>query len=153
LWVCWDFWSRYLREDSERCERQDVPQLGAGWTGDWIDILGARKRRVNSARRVARRMRAIGADQLYAAWWHAVSRGLVRSCASRFLDADTVVTSRLHGHILASLLGVQKMLLDNSYGKNGAYYRTWHQELPSRGCRVTTHAGRYDRGAWEISAV
>jgi pyruvyl transferase EpsO len=118
-----------LRKDMEQCEGQDVPQLGAGWTGDWGDLLGSGKARVDFARRAARHTRTIGADRLYAAWWHAVARSLVRSCASRFLGAETVVTSRLHGHILASLLGVSNILLDNSYGKNGAYFETWHRSI------------------------
>ncbi len=119
-----------LREDAERCEKQEVPELGPGWTGDWRDMLRLRKVRVDVAKRVARCFRKVGANQLHAVAWHAAARGWVRACAYRFLEAETVVTSRLHGHVLASLLGVQNILLDNAYGKNGAYYRTWHRELP-----------------------
>lgn len=36
-----------------------------------------------------------------------------------------IITTRLHGHILACLLGVPNILLDNSYGKNKNFYDTW----------------------------
>lgn len=36
-----------------------------------------------------------------------------------------IITSRLHGHILAILLGIRNIALDNSYGKNKDYYHTW----------------------------
>lgn len=36
-----------------------------------------------------------------------------------------VVTDRLHGHILALLVGRPHALLDNSYGKVSAFHRTW----------------------------
>jgi pyruvyl transferase EpsO len=37
----------------------------------------------------------------------------------------SVVTDRLHGHILCLLLGIPHRLYDNSYGKNGDFYRAW----------------------------
>lgn len=41
-----------------------------------------------------------------------------------------VVTDRLHGHILACLLGKEHILYDNDYGKNSSFFRTWHEYLP-----------------------
>ncbi len=38
---------------------------------------------------------------------------------------DTVITTRLHGLILSLLLDKEIVLLDNSYGKNSNYYKTW----------------------------
>jgi len=43
---------------------------------------------------------------------------------------DVVVTDRLHGHLLALLLGKKTVTLDNSYGKVHAYYDAWTSELP-----------------------
>jgi pyruvyl transferase EpsO len=31
----------------------------------------------------------------------------------------------LHGHILATLLGIPHVILDNSYGKLSSFYRQW----------------------------
>lgn len=39
-------------------------------------------------------------------------------------------TDRLHGLILAALLGKEVFLKDNSYGKNINYYKTWLKEYP-----------------------
>ena len=38
---------------------------------------------------------------------------------------DVVVTDRLHGHILCSLMGKPHVVLDNSYGKLSNYIETW----------------------------
>jgi pyruvyl transferase EpsO len=37
----------------------------------------------------------------------------------------TVVTDRLHAHILCLLMSIPHVLLDNSYGKLSAFYNTW----------------------------
>jgi pyruvyl transferase EpsO len=36
-----------------------------------------------------------------------------------------VITDRLHGHILALLLGMPHVVMDNRYGKLRSYYETW----------------------------
>ncbi|KQD66221.1 polysaccharide pyruvyl transferase [Acinetobacter baumannii] len=44
----------------------------------------------------------------------------------RFInDFDVIYTTRLHGCILSLLLDKKIILLDNSYGKNRAYYEAW----------------------------
>ena len=40
-------------------------------------------------------------------------------------DFDVIYTTRLHGCILSLLLDKKVILLDNSYGKNKAYYEAW----------------------------
>ena len=41
----------------------------------------------------------------------------------------TIYTTRLHGMILASLLGKQTFFLDNSYGKVSSFYQTWLSDV------------------------
>jgi pyruvyl transferase EpsO len=56
-----------------------------------------------------------------------VSRGL------RLLSrGEVVVTDRLHGHILATLLGIPHVVLDNDYGKISAYREAWPSPVPVR---------------------
>lgn len=43
-------------------------------------------------------------------------------------EFDVVYTTRLHGCILSLLLDKKIVLLDNSYGKNKAYYNAWLKE-------------------------
>lgn len=46
--------------------------------------------------------------------------------AVEFLNQyDLVISTRLHGHILACLLGIPNIMLNNSYGKNKNFYETW----------------------------
>lgn len=54
----------------------------------------------------------------------AARRRLQRGCAT--LGAGrTVITDRLHAHILSLLLGIPHIVLDNSYGKLRGFYETW----------------------------
>ena len=41
-----------------------------------------------------------------------------------------VITDRLHGHILSTLMGIPHVLLDNSYGKVFGFHRLWTGESP-----------------------
>jgi exopolysaccharide biosynthesis predicted pyruvyltransferase EpsI len=40
-----------------------------------------------------------------------------------------IVTSRLHGHILSTILDIPSIVIDNSYGKNKNYYDTWNKGI------------------------
>jgi len=53
---------------------------------------------------------------------------------------DNVFSNRLHGAILAMLLGKEVYMLDNSYGKNSQYYDTW-----LKGCENVRLLSRYKR--------
>jgi pyruvyl transferase EpsO len=56
-------------------------------------------------------------DHLARAW---VRRGIETLCS-----AQIVITDRLHGHILATQLGLQHVVLDNKYGKVRSTFETW----------------------------
>ncbi|KAI8806406.1 polysaccharide pyruvyl transferase-domain-containing protein [Cladochytrium replicatum] len=50
----------------------------------------------------------------------------------RFLTRGRlVITNRLHGHILSTLLGLPQILLDNNYGKVSGYHKTWTFGCPN----------------------
>jgi pyruvyl transferase EpsO len=44
----------------------------------------------------------------------------------------TVVTDRLHGHIISFLMGLPHCVLDNSYGKTSSFMNTWHTTSGNR---------------------
>lgn len=46
--------------------------------------------------------------------------------------AHAVVTDRLHGHVLSTLLGIPNVLLPDAFGKNRGLYESWTHSLP--GC-------------------
>lgn len=62
--------------------------------------------------------------------WRIQSDALLFSASNYFLQHEIVHTDRLHGLILSVLLGRRVVMSDNSYGKNGAYYRQWLSENP-----------------------
>lgn len=45
-------------------------------------------------------------------------------------EYDLVISTRLHGHILSCLMGIPTIILDNSYGKNLEFYKTWMNDNP-----------------------
>jgi pyruvyl transferase EpsO len=57
--------------------------------------------------------------------WYRMVENLVLKALRLYSDYEQIVTSRLHGHILACLLDKPNHFLDNSYGKNSSYYRAW----------------------------
>ena len=56
--------------------------------------------------------------------WRLSQQRLACGCAM-LSEGRVVVTDRLHGHILCSLLNIPHVLLDNSYGKNRDFFDTW----------------------------
>lgn len=58
------------------------------------------------------------------------SRRRVRSGCAMLAAGSTVITDRLHGHILSLLLGIPHAVLDNSYGKVRSFYETWTRDAP-----------------------
>tara|TARA_R110001583_G_scaffold94327_1_gene237763 strand:+ start:2923 stop:3885 length:963 start_codon:yes stop_codon:yes gene_type:complete len=57
--------------------------------------------------------------------WRIHSDNLIFRSINYFNLHNTVYTDRLHGFILAYLLGKNIKLLDNSYGKNLNYFKQW----------------------------
>jgi pyruvyl transferase EpsO len=62
--------------------------------------------------------------------WYRVADRLIAKAIHLYNDFGKVVTSRLHGHILACLLDKPNLLMDNSYGKNSSYFKAWTHFLP-----------------------
>ena len=52
-------------------------------------------------------------------------RRLLPAMSEIFRSYDRVITSRLHAHIFACLVGTPSILIDNSYGKNRTYFDAW----------------------------
>lgn len=56
---------------------------------------------------------------------------LVKMGVKFISEYDLVVTTRLHGHILALLLGIDSIMIDNNYGKNSRFHQTWLHNFPN----------------------
>jgi pyruvyl transferase EpsO len=59
-----------------------------------------------------------------------LSLGMVHEACRQLAGRQLVITDRLHGVILASLLGVPALALDNRTGKIHAFLDTWSRWLP-----------------------
>ena len=53
--------------------------------------------------------------------------------------ANFVITDRLHGHILSTLIGIPHVLTDSTLGKNLAFHNSWTQD-----CDCTRIASNLD---------
>ncbi|MBO0203749.1 polysaccharide pyruvyl transferase family protein [Vibrio alginolyticus] len=62
-------------------------------------------------------------------FWFWYSKKLINRCSRFFSKYDSIVTSRLHGHILTCLVGRRSKVIDNVYGKNSRYCRAWTSHL------------------------
>jgi pyruvyl transferase EpsO len=71
--------------------------------------------------------------------------------AYQFAGYPGIVTNRLHGHILALLLGIPHVFLPNIYFKNESFYQTWTKDLP--GFRFVDNPFDARRALTEVSGV
>ena len=74
--------------------------------------------------------------------WFIYNGYMINKAIKLFSDHQIIVTSRLHGHILACLMNKENKLLDNSYGKNSSYFQCWtnsieHVELIEDPSKIT----------------
>ncbi len=97
---------------------------------DWPDLVGpVRENVIRNAYRAVRLIHHAGINkpfrgaQMHLWIWYA--KKLAREAASLLSSASHLTTDRLHGHILACLLGVPHTLIDNEYGKNSGYANAW----------------------------
>jgi exopolysaccharide biosynthesis predicted pyruvyltransferase EpsI len=68
-------------------------------------------------------------NALSAAYDRVAAQRLERGC--RILSRGRViVTDRLHGHLLALLLGLPNVVMDNSYGKIRSVFESWTRSCP-----------------------
>ncbi|QVL52799.1 MAG: polysaccharide pyruvyl transferase family protein [Cyanobium sp. M30B3] len=61
---------------------------------------------------------------------HRLSLGMVHLAVHQLAGRELVITDRLHAVILASLLGIPSLALDNRTGKVHSFLRTWGAWLP-----------------------
>jgi pyruvyl transferase EpsO len=120
-----------MRTDEERATGEARPSLGpADSIGDWNELLGVPLR---LASRLLIDLDAWARPELlrdgFERAWEGLAWRMVGHCAARMARYQRIVTSRLHGHIMASLLDLPNELHDNNYGKNSRYFSVWHREM------------------------
>jgi pyruvyl transferase EpsO len=122
----------FLRSDSEAAASQSV---FSGYNiKDWNTVLSRTDRfLIRYLRKLHKLDRGTGNTAPNVAYncWRIYTDWLVRRVVKEFSRYEEIVTSRLHGHILACLMGKPNYVLDNSYGKNYSYYQAWTRTVPN----------------------
>lgn len=85
---------------------------------------------------------------LYNSSLHRTSWSFMHSGVYQLKQYRLVITNRLHGHILSTLLGIPHIFLPNSYHKNEFFYETWTSEIPF--CRFIKDASQIEANAREL---
>lgn len=100
---------------------------------DWSDLLDKTDSlaayAVMKMIRVNSKLKSNILDEMIFKVWKAHTKALTLRMAKKFSIYNRVITSRLHGHILSCLVDVPSVIIDNSYGKNTAYYELWTERL------------------------
>jgi len=114
----------FYRTDIEKTAEQGRLERGdEGDVLDWPTLYNRVEK--NAVRLFSELLKRGGAGQSVGQLWSKYTDYLVNKAVERFGRYRTVRTSRLHGHILSCLLDKPNVLMDNAYGKNVNYYRTW----------------------------
>jgi pyruvyl transferase EpsO len=125
------------RSDTEghRWVMSDLSQVGESVVDtDWPQFVGRREYMIKMTRFLLRNAARFGATRpaykLVANMWIPYANSLTADAIRLFQRNDRIVTDRLHGHILASLVNKPHVLIDNSYGKNSRYVKAWTSASP-----------------------
>lgn len=122
------------RTDQERATPPPETPNHHTETVDWVhpNVGGARTRTAATAIAANHRATAAlkeGHHRLYSRLarltYPPIARHHLRRGIATLSRGRVVITDRLHGHLLALLLGRDHIVLDNSYGKVSSTYQTW----------------------------
>lgn len=123
----------FLRKDKEKVQLPDTLDLNNKSAIDWDDIVFSDDyklhKKLKKILKLQKLLPFISFDDYVYNEWQKQSQGLINRACELFSKHDRIVTSRLHAHILASLLEIPSIILDNSYKKNSLYYRAWTQDI------------------------
>ncbi|HEX7656221.1 MAG TPA: polysaccharide pyruvyl transferase family protein [Sphingomonas sp.] len=117
-----------LRTDRERS--LSVGALGTGdriETGDWLDE-SRNAMRLTSA---GSRLLTIGSDAAAARLtkYDRLAKARINRGIGMLSSGRVVITDRLHGHIMSTLLDIPHVALDNSYRKIGNFIDCWTHDV------------------------
>ncbi|MGD2118536.1 MAG: polysaccharide pyruvyl transferase family protein [Chromatiales bacterium] len=121
----------YLKRlDIEQLPETYTDDINIDWQGDWRNINQNEEFMIRLLQAVYRLLPPLRNSSIIYNVWKKLSLHMICKSARKFSIYQEIITSRLHGHILALLVEKPVWLLDNSYGKNRDYYLLWHQDCP-----------------------
>ena len=96
---------------------------------DWPALVGRREILARNTHRLLRALHLAGIDRKLVTpmsrLWIQWADVLIGDAINLYSKFEHVTTDRLHGHILACLMGISNTFIDNSYGKNSTYAAQW----------------------------
>jgi pyruvyl transferase EpsO len=119
----------WMRRQDKESAGQGVEPVPHGvraveWLDDWhtpllaMNLLLARQLRYRKSLRP-------WLQGMLSATYEPVARQRVERGCKIFGDGRFIITDRLHGHILAILMGIPHVVLDNTYGKVRHFHECW----------------------------
>lgn len=124
----------FFRQDKEQNPQQeDYLKHNPVQSIDWEDLISNQDQALQRKLRKHLKLGLIFPEKyidhyVYGEWLKVCDRIIKHTCQI-FLSHKQVVTSRLHAHILSSILEIPSTILDNSYKKNSLYYASWTTQL------------------------
>jgi pyruvyl transferase EpsO len=134
------------RDDKERAVDEGDDQVPAGWqTADWsrAPFPWTRFRTKTFARQLLHGN--AGRQSYRAALFEAVAAERVSRAVALLSRGRRVVTDRLHGHILCTLVNIPHCVLDNSYGKLSSFASAWGTTGPGTPGRMARNIAEIGR--------
>jgi pyruvyl transferase EpsO len=109
---------------------------------DWKELIPERYHFIRRPVRVLDRVGGVtGMRVPTLGIWLCAMHWLLARMVETLRGYDRIVTSRLHAHVLACLVGSKSVLINNSYGKNRAYFDAWTGELGIAECIAPEASG------------
>jgi exopolysaccharide biosynthesis protein PssK len=124
-----------IGEVSEHCAQFD-------WAED--PYLLARRTKL---RAILSSWRCRDLQQLRAIYYRRLAEARLNRGVKLLAMGRSVVTDRLHGHILCVMLGIPHVAMDNSYGKISNFIATWTTD-----CDLVDYSDKHDGGFGETVA-
>lgn len=128
-----------LRTDSERAEYDRAPlEKSGGVFADWLE----EPRGFYRQSRILSRVKSLlsggwSENSRRLSYYQQLADGRLSRGLRLLSSGESVITDRLHAHILSTLLDIPHVALDNNYGKVSGYIKAWTHTYPSVKVAIT----------------
>lgn len=122
----------FLRVDKEKTEIQEKFSEDTPGAFDWELLLNKIERKILDTIVIlhnSSKVNMILPSSLLPKIWGFYSNYITNKAIRFFGIHKLIISSRLHGHILACLMNIDNELIDNSYGKNTSYFDCWTKDV------------------------
>jgi exopolysaccharide biosynthesis predicted pyruvyltransferase EpsI len=123
----------FLRKDKENsCQQKNFANSNSIQHIDWQDLITKEDYKNQKKLKLKIKLNKLipflfNENEIFQEWLRTTDE-IIKRVSTYYLNYDHIYTSRLHGHILASLLEIPSTIIDNSYHKNSLYFNTWIKE-------------------------